>query len=132
MRIVLDTNVVVSAMLNPNGAPGAILRGVLDGRLRLLVDNRIVFEYADVLSRPKFRLDPYDVHAFLDFIEHEAEYVTAPPVDAQFADPDDRPFYEVALGGGANYLVTGNTRHFPGNRIVSNPRHFLRVFSACE
>ena len=49
MRIVLDTNGVVSAKLNPNGAPGAILRGVLDERLRLVVDNRIVFEYADLL-----------------------------------------------------------------------------------
>lgn len=132
MRIVLDTNVIVSAMLNPNGTPGAILRGVLDGRLRLLVDNRVVFEYSDVLSRSKFRLEPHDVQAFLAFVEHEAEYVTAPPTDAQFDDPDDRPFYELAVNGGANYLVTGNTRHFPKNPIVCSPRHFLRVFSARE
>lgn len=132
MRVVLDTNVVVSAMLNPNGAPGAILRAVLDGRLQLLVDNRIVFEYSDVLRRPKFLFDSYDVHAFLDFIEHGAEYVTVAPVDAQFDDPDDRPFYEVALGGDANYLITGNTGHFPENPVVRSPRLFLQVFSVCE
>ena len=132
MRIVLDTNVVVSAMLNPNGPPAAILRGVLDGQLRLLVDNRIVFEYSDVLNRPKFRLEPHDVQTFLDFVEHEAEYVTAPPVEAPFDDPDDRPFYDVALSGAANHLVTGNSRHFPDHPVVSSPRHFLRVFSARE
>jgi uncharacterized protein len=132
MRIVLDTTVVVSAMLNPNGTPGAILRGVLGGRFRLLVDNRIVFEYSDVLSRPKFRLDPNDIHAFLDFVEHEAEYVTAPPIDTRFDDPDDRPFYEVALSGEADYLITGNCKHFPENPVVCNPGHFLRVSSAHE
>lgn len=132
MRVVLDTNVIVSAMLSPNGTPGAILRGVLDGQLRLLVDNRVVFEYSDVLRRPKFRLEPHDVQAFLDFVEHEAEYVTAPPTDAQFDDPDDRPFYEVAVNGGAGYLVTGNTRHFPKTPIICSPRHFLQVFSARE
>ena len=126
------SNVIVSAMLSPNGTPGAILRGVLDGRLRLLVDNRIVFEYSNVLSRSKFRLDPHDVRAFLDFVEHEAEYVIAPPTAAQFDDPDDHPFYEVAVEGGANYLVTENGRHFPKNPIVSSPRHVLRVISARE
>ncbi len=130
MKVVLDTNVVVSAMLNPNGAPGAILRGVLDGRLSLLVDNRIVFEYSDVLLRPKFGFDLYDVQAFLDFVEHEAEYVNAPPIDARLDDPDDRPFYEVALAGGAEYLVTGNTRHFPENPVVTTPVNFLRAFPA--
>lgn len=130
MRVVLDTNVVVSAMLSPNGASAAILRAVLDGRLCLLVDNRIVFEYSDVLCRPTFRFDTSDVRAFLDFVEHEAEYVNALPTDAPFDDPDDRPFYEVALSGDADCLVTGNTRHFPEHPVVGAPTQFLARISA--
>lgn len=132
MRIVLDTNVLVSAMLNPDGAPGAVIRGVLEGRFQLLVDNRIVFEYSDVLARPKFRLNPENVRAFLDYIEHEAEYATVPPVQADFDDPDDVAFYEVAVGANASYLVTGNSRHFPDNPIVKSPREFIQAVLAGE
>ncbi|TVQ38956.1 MAG: putative toxin-antitoxin system toxin component, PIN family [Spirochaetaceae bacterium] len=116
-EIVLDTNVVVSAMLNPGGAPGSILRAVLDGSFQLLVDNRIAFEYSDGLRLPKLRLDSADVQSFLDFVKHEAEYVTASPVGYRFEDPDDLPFYEVAKGGNAEYLVTGNRQHFPEESI---------------
>jgi uncharacterized protein len=132
MRIVLDTTVLVSALLNPAGAPGSILRGVLDGQFVLLVDNRIMFEYSNVLRRPKFRFDPADVRAVLDFVEHEAEYVTAPPTNREFADPDDTPFYEVAIGGGANYLVTGNSQHFPEESLICSPSQFLLMQSARE
>lgn len=132
MRMVLDTNVVVSAVLNPNGAPDSILNGVFDGHIRLLVDNRIVFEYSDVLRRKKFQFDPRNVQAVIDFLQHEAEYVTALPVDCSFDDPDDRPFYEVAVSGNADYLVTGNTQYFPKGPTIRSPRQFLRVFFARE
>lgn len=127
MRIVLDTNVVVAAMLNPNGTPASILNGVFDGRLHLLVDNRIVFEYSDVLRRKKFHFDAHDVQAVIDFVRHEAEYVTALPVDGRFDDPDDRSFYEVALSGNADYLVTGNIRHFPESSMIRSPGQFVRL-----
>jgi putative PIN family toxin of toxin-antitoxin system len=132
MRIVLDTNVVVSAMLNPNGAAGSILNGVLDGYLRLLVDNRIVFEYSDVLQRKQFQFNPRDVRAIIDFVRHEAEWVAALPVQNRFEDPDDRVFYEVAVSGNADYLVTGNTQHFPERAMIRSPRQFLRIFFARE
>ena len=132
MRIVLDTIVLISAMLKPDSAPGAVMRGVLDGRFRLLVDNRIVFEYSDVLARPKFRLNREDIRAFLDYVEHEAEYVTVPPVQAAVDDPDDLPFYEVAVGANAAYLVTGNSRHFPDGPIVKSPREFIQTAVAGE
>jgi putative PIN family toxin of toxin-antitoxin system len=54
MRIVLDTNVIVSALINPNGTPGRILASILNGKVKILYDNRIIFEYIDVLSRKDF------------------------------------------------------------------------------
>lgn len=132
MRIVLDTNVLVSAMLNPDGAPGAVIRGVLEGRLQLVVDNRIVFEYSDVLARPRFRLNRESVRTFLDYVEHEAEYATVPPLQADFDDPDDLPVYEVAVGASVPYLVTGNSRHFPSNPMVMSPREFIQTILAGE
>ena len=54
MKIVLDTNVLVSGVLKPHSIPGSILHGVLDERVTVLVDDRTPFEYRDVLERPKF------------------------------------------------------------------------------
>ena len=62
---VIDTNVVVSGLLNSNGPSARILNAVLDGRLRLTYDTRILAEYRDVLQRPRFRLAPENIGAFL-------------------------------------------------------------------
>ncbi len=109
MRVVLDTNVLVSALLSPEGPPAAIINATLDGTLTALVDNRILFEYEDVLQRERFGFNPQDVRAFLDFFRHESEYVSATPVQLTLNDPDDLPFYEVAKTAKADYLITGNT-----------------------
>ena len=132
MRIVLDSNVLVSALLNPHGAPGSVLNGILDGRISLLADNRILFEYEDVLRRDKFRFDSEDVRALLDFLRAEAEYISASPVPDHFDDPDDLPFFEVAKAGQAQFLVTGNRRHYPDEEWVVSPQHFLGLYSARE
>lgn len=125
MRIVLDTNVLVSALIRPAGPPAAVLNAILDKSLLLLVDNRIMFEYEDVLERPKLAFDPDDVRSLLEFFSHEAEYVTAKPVATALPDPDDLPFYEVAVAGNTDCFVTGNTEHYPTDSLIRNPRQFL-------
>ena len=130
MRVVLDTNVLVSALLNPERAPAAIANAALDGTLTILVDNRILFEYEDVLHRENFGFKPQDVRAFLDFFRHEGEYVSATATNITLDDPDDLPFFEVAKTANADYLITGNTKHFPDEDWVVSPRNFLKTLVA--
>lgn len=129
MRIVLDTNVLISGVLNPHGVPGSVVNAILDQRVTVLVDDRILFEYRDVLQRPKFHLASIHVQPFLEFFEHEGEYVTAGPTAARIPDPGDLPFYEVAVAGGADYLVTGNKRHFAREPFIVSPKEFITILA---
>lgn len=112
MNIVLDTNVLVSGLLNPVGIPGRILDLVNAGFVTVLYDDRILAEYRDVLSRPRLRIEPAEAALVLDQIEHGGILFPAQPLDVDLPDPGDLPFLEVADAGGAVPLVTGNGRHF--------------------
>lgn len=112
MRIVLDTNVLVAGLLNPEGNPGRVVDLYLAGEVALLVDDRILAEYRAVLHRRKFSFDTEDVSDLLDQIEAESIRISAPPLGIDLPDPEDLRFLEVAVAGGAESLVTGNARHF--------------------
>jgi uncharacterized protein len=129
VRIVLDTNVLISGVLNPRGAPGSILSAVLNKSVNVLFDDRILTEYREVLQRPKFQFPDDYIETLLEFMEFEGVYVVAGPSSATLPDSDDLPFYEVAVAGGADYLVTENDRHFPVDRMVVSPRAFLDTLS---
>ncbi len=128
MTIVLDTNILVSALLSPLGAPAKVLDLVLAGEVSLAVDERLLSEYQEVLVRPRFGFDAGDVATLLAFIEQEAEQVAAASLNVTLPDPDDVMFLEVAATAGAT-LVTGNLRHYPtdqrgGVRVIP-PAAFL-------
>jgi putative PIN family toxin of toxin-antitoxin system len=113
MRIVLDTNVLVSGLHNPNGAPGRIIDQILGARIQVLYDDRILAEYRDVLARPRLALEPSLAQAIVGYIRLSGEQVMALPLDQNtLPDPDDLPFAEVAITGEADMLVTGNMKHF--------------------
>jgi putative PIN family toxin of toxin-antitoxin system len=112
MRVVIDSNVVVSAMLSPHAPPAQVIRLALQGDLGLLHDGRILAEYREVLSRPKFGFDTGDARAILEGIEWIGESVFARPLSVELPDPDDLPFLEVATAAQADALVTGNARHY--------------------
>ena len=77
MRVVVDTNVLVSAFMNPHGAPRRILDLLLARAFVVLHNDRILEEYREVLVRPRFAFDPGHVGLLLDFVEHAGEYVAA-------------------------------------------------------
>ena len=132
MRIVLDTNVLISGLITPFGPGGDIVRLLAIGTICACFDARILGEYREVLSRPAFRLAAEHVRALLDQIQADGMLVTARPLAARLPDPDDEMFLAVALSGGARCLVTGNLKHYPeqdrqGLAVVS-PRHFLDLY----
>lgn len=128
MRLVLDTNVVVSGVLTPMGPPGQLLDLVLAGETTLVIDPRIAAEYREVLLRPRFRLDPEHVYQLLDVLEGTALQVTAIPWRSALEDASDEIFLATARAGSA-VLVTGNLVHFPAPKrhgvVVQNPRECL-------
>jgi len=128
MRIVLDTNVFVSGLLNPNGTPATILNLVVNAKVQLLYDNRILQEYIGVLRREKFCFNWESIEALIDYLQDEGEYISAEPTNKQFEDDDDRAFYEVMITGEADYLISGNLRHFPENNKIMDPREFVTEY----
>ena len=131
MKIVLDTNVVVSALLQPLGPSGQILAAVLAGEHQACFDDRIMEEYVEVLARPRFGFDQLQVEVVLDQIKAEGLRASCTPLNAALPDPDDEQFLEVAAGAQAEYVITGNLRDYPedrrqGIRVVS-PREFLTL-----
>ena len=129
-RVVIDTNVLVSGILDPHGPPGRIVDAILAGVLTVLYDDRILHEYRTVLSRPAFGFRPADVEALLTWIELAGESVPAPGLRVVLPDPTDLPFLEVAVAGHADALVTGNAKHFRPKRgrhgvAVTTPAAFL-------
>ena len=113
MRVVLDTNVLVSGLLSPFGPCAALVRLVAGGALTVCHDGRSLTEYREVPLRPKLRLDPGLVEAILHLIEVDGEPISATPLRTRLVDRDDEPFLEVALAARVEALVTGNTKHFP-------------------
>ena len=132
MKVVVDTNVLVAGLLSPFGRPGEVVRMIVAGSLSLLYDARIMAEYAHVLKRPKFSLNPEHIEALLDQVKAEGVIVASDPLFLRLPDKDDEAFLEVALAGHAQCLITGNLKHFPaaarqGMRILA-PAEFLDVY----
>lgn len=128
MRVVVDTNVLVSGIINPHGSPGRIVDSMVSHALTILYDDRILSEYREVLMRPLFSFRRSDVDALLDFVEFAGQHVTAGAVLITLPDLTDLPFLEVAISGSADALVTGNQRHFKPVR----GRHAVPIVSPVE
>ncbi len=123
-RVVLDTNIVVSAALIRGGLEFRILRHVLKNELRLCLSAAILNEYAEVLARPKFGFSKGVRQKLLADLKHAAIFI-APNRHLHISpDPDDNMFLECAEAARADYFVTGNTKHFPSEwkrtRVISS------------
>jgi len=136
MRAVLDTNVIVSGLLSPHSPPGGIVRLLVSGRITLCLDARAFAEYAEVLARPKFKFAPELVSMFLEHIKHNGAFVVCEPLKFDLPDKDDNVFYEVAVAGKAECLVTGNLKHFPRSSCkaikVLSPAQFIELVKSSK
>ncbi len=133
LRAVLDTNVVISAHLSPEGQQALILGLAIARYFRCFVSDALLEEYEGVLRRERFGLGPRSVTQSMRIIRKCATLVIAKRKLDVSRDPDDNKAVECALEARADYIVTGNTRHFPSRfqdiRIVL-PRQFLTLAAA--
>lgn len=128
MRVVLDTNVFVSAVLG--GKLGIILDEWKAGTFTLIVTDSIAAEYIDVINRPKFKIPSDEIVGVTDFLLDTAEFVTsAEEIFVVAADPTDNKFLEAAVAGQVDFIVSGDNhlldlgtfREIP----IIKPRQFL-------
>jgi len=131
IRVVLNTNVLVSALLNAQGAPAqALLTILLDPDMQLCVSGNIYSEYEDVIRRPRFERTDAEIEGALRHIRERGLWVRPTEKIRACSDPCDNIFLECALAAAAHYLLTGNRKHFPaswaGTQIVT-PRQFLEA-----
>lgn len=132
-RAVVDVNVLVSALLQPDGAPARLVRAWLDGAFELLASAQLMAELAGVSARPslKRRIDDLALDALVATLQQEAIFVDDPPVPRVVrADPKDDYLVGLARAGRAHAIVTGD-RHlldFDGLEPPAlTPRAFLDV-----
>ncbi len=128
MRIVLDTNVLVSALWSPDGKPARILGDVFSRRFIACYDYRIIEEYYAVLRRPKFGFEKWQIDGVMDAICKDGFSILPEPLtDVPFADESDRKFFEAAKFCRAP-LITGNIKHYPDDRLVTAVADFCKTY----
>ena len=101
------------------------------GEISLCFDARILSEYREVLLRPRFGFRAEHVEALLEQMQAAGVSAATQPLTSQLPDRDDEAFLEVAIASAAEYLVTGNLRHYPlrlrsGIQVVS-PAEFVEI-----
>jgi uncharacterized protein len=131
VRVVLDTNVLISACLKPDGLEARVAGMAVARKLDACVTDEILAEYKDVLGREKFRAWRDESDALLRALAQSTVYVVrGAPIHAS-NDDDDNRFLECAAASGAAFLITGNLRHYPpawGCTQVVNARGFFDVY----
>ena len=128
MKVVLDTNIIVSAFLSPQGLSAKLFNLMFDEKLTIVYDNNIFAEYLDVLNRDKFKFDKELVNLIMDFISKEGEYIIAEFQNMKFTDEDDKIFYDVFKSGDVDYLITGNKKHFPSEKSIVTVKEFFNEY----
>lgn len=134
IRVVLDTNIVVSSQMHSAGLPAVIFNLAINQRMvELCISAPVLAEYADVLNRPRLKIPPVQVELVLSAMQSIARLVTPTETVTAASDPDDNVFLECAQAAQAEYLITGNIRHFPESwgvtRIVT-VREFFEILAA--
>lgn len=127
---VIDTNVIVSSMFKSDSIPGKIVDMMMLGRIVPLLNEEILAEYVNVLTRNKFGFQDEEVASLLTSLREKGLFLNRESTVEPFEDKDDIVFFEVCLSGRSTmdaYLVTGNLRHYPIRSYVVTPRQMLDI-----
>jgi len=130
LRLVIDTNIVVSAALKPDGLQRTVLLLAITKPARLYVSDAIIAEYREVLARPELKIRKGLRQQVLQLLRNHSQTVTPSRPLQITPDPDDNIFLECADAARVDYLVTGNPRHFPKfwkkTKVITS-REFLGI-----
>jgi uncharacterized protein len=130
LRLVIDTNVLVSAVLKPDGLQRTVFLLATTRPARWYVSEQILEGYSIVLARPELKIRKSLRLQFIQLIKNHTHSVTPSRLPQLTTDPDDNIFLECADAARADYLVTGNQRHFPRfwkkTKIIDS-REFLDI-----
>ena len=127
---VLDTNVLVSALLHWTSIPGAVVEEAISGNLTPVLHEKILAEYEEVLRRKKFPFSEEDIQTLLTRLKERGVFWAPALIDEELPDEKDVVFYAVTMEARKDddaYLVTGNLRHFPVKPYVVTPREMLNI-----
>lgn len=134
LKVVFDTNVIVSAALYEESLPALLLSLGLEDKVRFFVSPALLNEYEAVLKRPRFKLGHREITELMGKINRKALIVTPTKrLKILKADEPDNRVLECAIKAKADFIITGNKRHFPfeefkGSKIVT-PREFINSIS---
>ena len=123
-KIVIDTNVIISAALTPGGNAGKIMKSVYEGKAQAFYSNEILDEYSRVLSYERLNISADKQKAVISSIENSFTLLEPVTSSIPLIDEDDRVFYDTAKTAGA-YLITGNTKHYPNEPFIVEPSDYL-------
>jgi putative PIN family toxin of toxin-antitoxin system len=135
LRVVLDTNIIISSFHRKEGNPALVVALLLDNKFKLCLSEEIFAEYRDVLGRDRFKyLDQAAIKRILARLKKNALWVCPKTtIEAIKDDPEDNKFRASALESQADFLVTGNTKHFPFRKFhmtrIATPGEFVQVFA---
>jgi putative PIN family toxin of toxin-antitoxin system len=130
LRLVIDTNVLVSAALKPEDLQRTTFLLAITKPARLYVTAPVLMEYADVLSRPELGIRKVLRLQLLQLIKNRSHIVEPSRHLEVTSDPEDNVFVECADAARADYLITGNQKHFPAfwksTKIITS-REFISL-----
>jgi putative PIN family toxin of toxin-antitoxin system len=130
LRLVVDTNVLVSAAIKPAGLQRTVLLLAMTKPARWYISRPIFDEYREVLVRPELHIRKGPRRQLLQLIKDRSHFVASKRRLEVTKDPDDNIFLECADVAGADYLITGNQKHFPKfwkKTKVITPREFISL-----
>ena len=123
-RIVIDTNVIISSAISTQGTPAKIMDLVLNKKFKVYYSSEIMTEYIRVLAKPRLNFTSEIQEFFLNGIKRAGILINPPASTLPMSDETDRGFYDLAKEVGA-IIITGNTKHYPGEEFVMTPGEFL-------
>lgn len=129
--VVLDTNVIVSALLSkhPDASTVQVFNAMLTDRITPVYNDEILTEYNDVLRRKKFHFPEAMIQATIKYFLKHGIYTDRLSTGEDLPDPKDLVFYEVCMAKQDEHsmLVTGNIKHFPSKPFIVTPNELLEI-----
>ena len=131
-RIVVDTNVVISAFISEHGSPAKVIDSITDNKnIQICYNDKILKEYIAVFTRDKFKKYNFDFDVFvslISFIKTEGFLVNPATSNIHMPDEKDRIFYDTAKEANA-IIVTGNIKHFPKESFIVSPSEYIETIA---